>query len=89
MAKKVTKKAAKKTATKGILMDCTNLETVNDVYRNYIYAKALANVPITAEEVKYIEDNAVIDCTIHTCILVEAPKKLPWYKRFWKWLFRK
>lgn len=58
--KKTTKK---KTVKPDFLVDCVNVETVNDVYTNATVAKVRAGKPITEEELDGYAKNAV-RCTL-------------------------
>ena len=96
--KKTTKK---KTVKPDFLVDCVNVETVNDVYTNTTVAKVRAGKPITEEELDGYAKNAV-RCTLDDvipammvamgtacCEFCGAKKKQPWYKRLWNWIRRK
>ena len=91
--KKTTKK---KTVKPDFLVDCVNVETVNDVYTNATVAKVRAGKPITEEELDGYAKNAV-RCTLDDvipammvamgtacCEFCNCQKKQPWYKRAWK-----
>ena len=91
--KKITKKT-KKTVKPDIIMNLVGYETVNDLYDNYIQAKAVANIAITPEELDVVRNNAFMNGSSDIVVFVECgcnkpAKKLPWYKRFWNWITRK
>ena len=101
MAKKVTKKETVK-KTKAVkkptfVVDISNANTVNDTVLAFAYAKQDAGLPITNDELVAIvidaidtfKDDIVPTCTVVVEKAKEVKKKLPWYKRFVKWLFRK
>lgn len=96
--KKITKK---KTVKPDFLVNCVNIETVNDVYTNTTVAKVRAGKPITEEELDGYAKNAVshtLDEVIPAIIIAtgtaccdfySVKKKQPWYKRLWNWVRRK
>ena len=59
--KKVIKKPVKKTVKPVVVTNLTNVETVNDLYREHIRAKVRAGKPITTEELELAEDYAVTE----------------------------
>jgi len=87
--KKMTKKNTFKPA---YVVDITKCEDLFDMLLAFGKAKQQAGQPITNEELEaIIDDNSVFVTVVHECQCnCEAkPKKLPWYKRFWRWLTRK
>lgn len=91
--KKITNRT-KKTVQPDILINTIGCETVNDIYDNYIQAKAEAKKPITPEDLDVVRNNAFMHGSPDVTVFVECncnkiEKKLPWYKRFWNWLRRK
>lgn len=86
-------------------VDLTQARDANDIFAQYGVTKVEAGVPIerfeldaiisSAIELRDMIDNAmeqIVDFL--TSIPEEATvevkkKKLPWYKRFWRWLTRK
>lgn len=86
-------------------VDLTCVETPNDIFTAYGYTKVGAGYPIEKYELAAIVADAIevrdlIDETLEyaadaiasmfECPCKKVQKKLPWYKRFWRWItFRK
>lgn len=82
-----------KTAKPEFVFDGTGT-TPNEIYYSYITAKVRSGRPITEDELTWIENTIIDTCNSIKvgdiiCICERAPKKLPWYKRFWNWIRRK
>lgn len=101
--KKVVKKT-KKSIKPAYVVDITNCETATDLKLAFIFAKAENKVPVSTEEIKFVQQLAVedaldfgdlasvaVDAFCDVCDVIEKafePKK-PWYKRLWNWITRK
>ena len=101
--KKVVKKT-KKSIKPAYVVDITGCETAADMKLAFIFAKAENKVPVSTEEIKFVQQLAVentldfgnlanqaVDAFCDVCDIIEKalePKK-PWYKRFWNWITRK
>lgn len=104
MTKKETKKVTKKTVKPEVMVNCVNVETSSDAYKQYILAKVRNNKPITEEELNMMVNNSLTDqantftdlfiashLLLNDCLNCPT-KKTPWYKKLWnkiKSLFKK
>lgn len=90
MAKKTIKKNTKKTAKLDILLNCTECKTSIDVLNAYIDAKVKAGKPITQDELEIVENrNPQVEVVAFCECYTKPAKKLPWYKRLWRWIIGK
>lgn len=79
-----TVKRARKTAKPEILINTIGCETVNDIYNNYIEAKARAGKNITVEDLAVVRNATKPE--VYVFVGLECPReaeKKPWYKRIW------
>lgn len=74
-------------------VDYDSIETLDDIRLAFALGKHNAGLPLTDEEltdiVEWSMDRVKPTICIVKCECNAAKKKLPWYKRFWKWLRRK
>lgn len=84
------KKNTKKTFKPAYVIDMTKCETANDLRIEIALSKHNAGLAMTDDDlsaiIEYVAE-ATIDAmpsSICICNCEVKPKKLPWYKRFWK-----
>ena len=86
-------KKTKKTFTPDYTLDFSKINDYDDLVMELIKNRVIAGKTIDSSDLfafstsllnKYLEKNP--QCTI---ISLTFPERLPWYKRFWRWLTRK
>lgn len=88
------RKSTKKTEPK-FIVNIDDIEHLNDIACVFALAKQNAGVPLSDYDVMSIVDYAIdgikpkvyiynVECNCEC----PAPKRKPWYKRFWNWLTR-
>lgn len=86
-------KVVKKTVKPAFTVDLTKCETGFDVLCKFAETKHNAGLPITDAELEALIEKATSEITkqvLCTAIVdVYEVKKMPWYKRFWRWITRK
>ena len=89
----------KKTGKVEYLVDLTNVEDLEEIPVRFIEGKVAGGKVITTEELKkvinYYSAKACDKCLemnygyLEKIAKEQAPKKIAWYKRFWKFCLRK
>ena len=93
-------KTSKKTFKPAYVVDMTKATTAEDLFLEFVVAKVNAGIAISGEELKHTIEHFVNDAVsnamavgaiISTALILAdqepiKPKKLPWYKRFWRWI---
>lgn len=93
-------KTSKKTFKPAYVVDMTKATTAEDLFLEFVVAKVNAGIAISGEELKHTVEhfvNDAVDKAMEISALICAalvltedftvkPKKLPWYKRFWRWI---
>jgi hypothetical protein len=83
-------KNVKKIIKPAYIVDAINCESPFDLLVAFGEAKQNAGLPITKDELEaIIEANKEVIYIIDTVEVRCERKKLPWYKRFWRWLTKK
>lgn len=83
-----TKKTTKKTVKPAYTVDLRDIEYLSDIDFVFGMAKQKAHQPLTDSELNAIVDELGTKITVVYCDCTRQ-KKLPWYKRFWRWITRK
>lgn len=93
------KKTTKKAAKPEYIVDLTSIEDVEDIPVRFIEGKVAGGKVITSDELKivvnYYSKKACDKCLEMNYSYLEKiakeknPKKVAWYKRFWRFCLRK
>lgn len=82
------KKSLKKAQDYTYTVDLSEINKIEDIDAAFAIAKFNANLPLSKDDLKaivdYVDDTATTNICI--CNICECKIKLPWYKRFWRWI---
>lgn len=85
-------KKTKKEFKPSYIVNLDEIEHLDDIALVFALAKHNAGLPLTDQDLWDIIDHVAYNVRPHICIcncICTMKKKLPWYKRFWRWLTRK